>query len=278
MKFALCNEMFKDWEHAKVAETIAAIGYGGVELAPFTLGPTPTKLAPAATRSLRAAFNDAGVAIVGLHWLLAKTDGLSITSPDDGTLARTAEYLRQLIRLARDLGAPVLVFGSPAQRSLEPAWDPATAFDRVTWLFKDLALSASEAGVTICFEPLTPKETNFINTCAEGVALVEAVNHPAFQLHLDVKAMSGAENRPPAEVIRSEGGRHLRHFHANDPNLLGPGMGEVDHLPIGRALREIGYKGWVSVETFADGPGPEAIARMSMDTLQACYGEESHGH
>jgi len=278
MKFAICNEMFKDWEHTRVASIIAGIGYTGVELAPFTLGDAPTKLSPTAIRMVRTAFNDTGVAIVGLHWLLAKTEGLSITSPDDGTLARTAEHLRLLIRLARDLGAPVLVFGSPAQRSLEPGWDPAEAFERVTWLFKDLALSASEAGVTICFEPLTPKETNFINTCAEGVRLVEAVAHPAFQLHLDVKAMSGAERRTPAEVILAEGGRHLRHFHANDPNLLGPGMGEVDHRPIGRALREIGYKGWVSVETFADGPGPEAIARRSMDTLQACYGEESHGH
>jgi sugar phosphate isomerase/epimerase len=273
MKFAICNEMFKDWDHARVAATVAGLGYTGIELAPFTLGATPTKLPPATVRTIRAAFNDHGVQVVGLHWLLAKTEGLSISSPDDATLARTAEHLRLLIRLGRDLGAGVLVFGSPAQRSLEAGWEPAAAFDRVTWLFRDLALSAAEAGVTICFEPLTPKETNFINTCAEGVRLVEAVNHPAFQLHLDVKAMCGAESRPPADIIRAEGGKHLRHFHANDPNLLGPGMGEVPHAPIGTALLEIGYKGWISVETFTDGPGPEAIARQSMTTLQSCYGE-----
>ncbi len=274
MRFAICNEMFKGWDHPKVATTIAAIGYTGVELAPFTLGDAPDKLPASAIRTVRAAFNDAGVEVVGLHWLLAKTEGLSITSPDDATLGRTADYLRALIRLARDLGATVMVFGSPAQRSLKPGWDPAAAFDRVTWLFKDLALAAAGAGVTICFEPLTTKETNFINTCAEGVRLVEAVDHPAFKLHLDVKAMSGAETRPPADILRAEGGKHLRHFHANDPNLLGPGMGDVPHAPIGTALLEIGYKGWVSVETFADGPGPEALARRSMDTLKACYRED----
>jgi sugar phosphate isomerase/epimerase len=278
MKFAICNEMFADWDHAQAAEAIASAGYTGVELAPFTLGDTPTAMPPTAVRTVRAAFTDAGLSIIGLHWLLAKTNGLSITSPDEAVLARTAEHLRSLIRLCRDLGGPVMVFGSPAQRSLEPGWDAKEAFERVTWLFKDLAFSAVEAGVTICFEPLTSKETNFINTCEDGVRLVEAVNHPAFQLHLDVKAMSGAESRPPADIVRAEGGRHLRHFHANDPNLLGPGMGEVDHRPIGHALREIGYKGWVSVETFAPGPGPEEIARQSMTTLRACYGEVENDH
>src|SRR6185503_15025395 len=207
MKFAICNEMFKGWDHPKVATTIAALGYAGVEVAAFTLGDAPTKLSAPAVRAIRAAFNDAGVEVIGLHWLLAKTEGLSITSPDDDVLGRTAEHLRALTRLCRDLGGSVMVFGSPAQRSLEPGWNAAEAFDRVTWLFKDLALSASEAGVTICFEPLTPKETNFINTCAEGVRLVEAVDHPAFKLHLDVKAMAGAETRPPADILRTEGGK-----------------------------------------------------------------------
>src|SRR6266542_3964092 len=102
MKFAICNEMFKGWDHAKVARTVGAMGYTGAELAPFTLGDAPTKLSPAAIREVRSAFNDAGVAVIGLHWLLAKTEGLSITSPDDGVLGRTAEHLRALTRLCRD--------------------------------------------------------------------------------------------------------------------------------------------------------------------------------
>jgi sugar phosphate isomerase/epimerase len=97
------------------------------------------------------------------------------------------------------------------------------------------------------------------------------------KLHLDVKAMTSAEGRTPAAVIAEEGGRHLRHFHANDANLLGPGMGEVDQVPIGAALRAVGYNRWVSVETFAEGPGPEEIARRSLAELKRAYGEAANG-
>lgn len=277
MRPAICNEMFKGWPHGRIARFAADLGYEGVELAPFTFEGDPVRLPREARRALRAAYEDAGLAVVGLHWLLAGTEGLSITSEDDGVLARTAEHLKRLTRLCGDLGGEVLVFGSPKQRSLAPGQDPMHARERVVWLFKDLALAASDAGVVFCFEPLGPAETNFINTMREGVRLVEDVDHPAVQLHLDVKAMVSAEGRPPAEVIREEGGRRLRHFHANDANQLGPGMGEVDQAPISAALKAVGYNRWVSVETFAEGPGPEEIARRSLDCLRRVYAHAAEG-
>lgn len=271
MKFAICNEMFKGWEHAKVAGTVAGLGYAGVELAPFTLAPEPAKMLPAEVAAVRRAFEAGGVRVMGLHWLLANTNGLCITSPDDEVIWRTKQHLSALVALCRDLGGEVLVFGSPKQRQVEPGQNPEDAFRRATRLFQDLALEAAAALVTVCFEPLGPAETNFVNTMAEGVRLVEAVRHPHFQLHLDVKAMRSAEPRSPAETIMAEGGVHLRHFHANDPNLLGPGMGGEDQAPIGAALKAVGYDRWVSVETFAEGPGPEGIAKQSMASLRADY-------
>ena len=272
MRFAVCNEMFKDWPHGRVAEKVASCGYEGVEIAPFTLGSAPASTTSAERKEVRRAFEGAGLKIIGLHWLLAGTEGLSITSPDQAVLRRTAAHLLALIALCRDLGGELMVFGSPNQRNLAPGADPAAARHRVVKLFKELAPAAQDAGIVICFEPLTPKETNFINTMAEGVALVEAVGHPAFKLHLDVKAMSGSESKPPADVIREEGGRHLHHFHANDPNMLGPGMGDLDFAPVAEALKAVRYDRWVSVETFADGPGPEEIARRSISTLMNTIG------
>jgi sugar phosphate isomerase/epimerase len=272
MRFAVCNEMFKDWPHEDTASAIAGFGYQGVELAPFTLGPDPASLPSDERRRLRGVFESAGLKIVGLHWLLAGTTGLSITSPDPAVLGRTGEHLNRLAGLCRDLGGEVMVFGSPNQRSVGPGGDRAAAREHAIGLFREIAPRAAGEGVVICFEPLAPNDTDFINTMAEGVVLVESVGHKAFQLHLDVKAMCGAETKPPADVIREEGGRHLRHFHANDPNLLGPGMGDFDFAPVAAALLEVGYDRWVSVETFVDGPGPEEIARQSIMTLKRTIG------
>jgi sugar phosphate isomerase/epimerase len=62
------------------------------------------------------------------------------------------------------------------------------------------------------------------------------------------------------------------HFHANDPNKLGPGMGDVDQAPIFQALHDIQYSGWVSVEVFDYSPGVETILTSSMDTMVRCAG------
>lgn len=274
MMYAICNEMFEGWAHADVARAVSGLGYRGIEIAPFTLGPSPAELPGPERDGIRGAFASRGIEIVGLHWLLKNVEGVSLTSPDDGTLARTAGYMRKLIELCRDLNGTVMVVGSPQQRLIAPGQDPEDAWARATRLFREVAPLAGDAGITICFEPLTAKETNFVNTMAEGVRLVERVGHPAFRLHLDVKAMAGAEAKPPADVIREEGGRHLRHFHANDTNLLGPGMGETDFDPIAGALKDVGYNRWISVETFTPGPGPEETARRSIATMRRAFEED----
>jgi sugar phosphate isomerase/epimerase len=93
------------------------------------------------------------------------------------------------------------------------------------------------------------------------------VDHPLFVLHQDVKAMLGAETESLPDLIH----RHADitgHFHVNDTNLLGPGMGETKYEPILKALVESGYMGWVSVEVFDYSPGCEKIARDSIEYLK----------
>jgi len=271
VKYAICNETFTEngspWTWERMLELLGSLGYHGVEVAPFTLADSVTEIDAQRRRDLRKSAQAAGVPVIGLHWLLVKPAGLYITTPDDAVRNRTADYFVELIRFCADLGGTVMVLGSPKQRNLLPGITKERALGYAQGVFERILPEAARCGVTVAIEPLTPRETNFINTAEDGIELIERLKHPNFRLHLDVKAMSGSETRPLPEVLTSSA-KYLHHVHANDPNLLGPGMGEVDHRPIVRALKEIGYKGYLSVEVFDYRPGPETIARQSINYLR----------
>jgi sugar phosphate isomerase/epimerase len=267
MKFAICNELFEGWPFERVCRYVKSVGYDGLEVAPFTLAPLITDVSAQQLADLRKVASDAGVRILGLHWLLAKTEGFYLTSPDTAVRARTAEYLVALAKAAHDLGGDLMVFGSPKQRSLLAGVSPDQAFAYAVDTFTRAMPGIADQGVRLCMEPLAPTETDFINTCAEGARLMDAVHHPGFVLHLDVKAMS-SETVPVTDLIREYAPR-TGHFHANDPNMKGPGFGDVDFAPIFRALQEAGYRGWVSVEVFDYTPDPETIAHRSVEYMQS---------
>lgn len=268
MKYAICNETFEGWSHDRVCGRVAELGYAGLEVAPFTLAPLITDVSAARRAELRRQAETAGVQIIGLHWLLAKTTGFHLTSTDPAVRRKTGEYLADLARAAADLGGDLLVLGSPFQRNLAEGvtreQGEALAADTLSHCLRAL----EEARVYLCLEPLTPAETNFMNTAAEGVSLIRRLAHPFVKLHLDVKAMS-AEPQPTPDVIRANA-RDLHHFHANDPNKRGPGFGDTDFRPIFRALKDIHYSGWVSVEVFDYSPDPDTIARESIRHMREC--------
>jgi sugar phosphate isomerase/epimerase len=181
---------------------------------------------------------------------------------------RTADYIIELARCCRDLGGDLMVFGSPAQRRIPPGATRQQATDWALDTFQKTLKVLEETKVTICLEPLSPPEADFLNTAAEGVAMLRRLNHPNFKLHLDVKAMS-TDEAPAPDLIRKHVG-DLGHFHANDPNKRGPGFGDTDFVPIFRALKESGYAGWVSVEVFDYAPDPMTIARESIRYMREC--------
>jgi sugar phosphate isomerase/epimerase len=272
MKFAICNEMFGNRPAVDTFSTIRKLGYTGVEIAPFTLlpgeEPFDVRRVPAERIvRMRTEAEQAGLEVAGLHWLLAKTEGLYLTSPDPTVRRHTGEYLRALAELCADLGGKVMVLGSPQQRNLLPgvSYDDAEAY--ATEVLHMAVSTCARFDVTIALEPLGPAEGDFLLNAEAGIRLVEMVDSPHCRLHLDVKAMA-SEERPIADIIRTSA-KWLAHFHANDPNLLGPGMGEVDYRPIFAALREIKYDGWVSVEPLKYEPSPGEVARRSIEYMQA---------
>ncbi|TWU30397.1 sugar phosphate isomerase/epimerase family protein [Bythopirellula polymerisocia] len=271
MKYAFCNEMFGDEPFEKVWPDVRKLGYTGVEIAPFTLfaggEPVDVREISANRRTeVKQQAADAGLEVIGLHWLLAKTSGFYLTSPEKAVQRATAEYFKALAQLCADLGGKVMVLGSPPHRNLLPGVGYDEAESYAAEVLRAAMPTCEDLGVTIALEPLGPAEGDFMLTAETAIDLAKLVDSPSCQLHLDVKAMSTEPNSP--DVIIRESSDWLVHFHANDPNLLGPGMGDVEYGPIFEALRDINYAGWVSLEAFKYEPSPQEIAKQSIEYMQ----------
>lgn len=267
IRLGICNELFEGWDFARVCQTVKALGYEGLELAPFTLAPRITDLSATRKRELRAMVEDAGLATIGLHWLLAKTEGLYLTSPDAAVRQRTLEYLKALTQATRELGGTLMVFGSPKQRDLLPGVSFEQGMSYAAEVFSALTPTLAEHEVDLCVEPLAPSETSFLMTIDQANALIAQIDHPRVRLHMDVKAQSSDPAGTVPELIAKHAA-NAGHFHVQDVNLRGPGMGEIDFGPIMKALVDSGYDGWVSVEVFDYSPGAEETAQQSIACLQ----------
>jgi sugar phosphate isomerase/epimerase len=264
MRIALCNEVIADRDFASQCAFAAALGYDGLEVAPFTLGPDPLAIDAAARGRIRKDAADAGIAITGLHWLLVRPEGLSITSPDRAVRERTVRAMTTMVDLCADLGGRYLVHGSPVQRKIPAGETRELAWQRARDAFAAAARAAERAGVTYLVEPLPRDETDLINTLDEARAMVREVDSPALATMLDTKSAALSERRPVVEVAREAlAANAIAHVQLNDRNRRGPGQGSDLFAPVLAALKAGGYDGDVAIEPFdyvPDGPGCAARA------------------
>jgi len=267
MKFGICSEIFKDWNDVgRTIDYVKEVGYDGLEVAPFTLAQYVSDIPQETRREIAGRAAQAGLDIIGIHWILVGPEGVHLTTADPAVRERTAQYLIDLAHFCGDIGGRVAIFGSPKQRSVEEGMTYDQALENAAEVFGNALPTYEERGVTICMEPLTHLETNFCTTADETVRFIERIAHPNFRLLLDTKAMAFEKEGRPA-LIRKHA-KHLAHYHANDENLNGPGWGDVDFGPILEALTDIDFQGYASVEVFEFEPGPEAIATRSLEYMK----------
>ncbi len=263
MQYALCNEVLRhlSWEDA--CYQMAQVGYEGVEIAPFTFAESVATLDSATRAYIRQTARLHNLEIVGLHMLLWSPPGLHVAHPDPRVRKRTADYLVALVEFASDVGARLMVFGSPKQRSSIAPHTPAESAQMWLDTLQPALRRCEQVGVTILLEPLP--ETDVVQRLSEAVALVQQANHPNLKTMLDVKSALAETSDVPA-LIRQYA-PHIAHVHLNDSNLRAPGYGKTDFGPILRALREINYQGWCSLEPFDYSPSPEVMMRESLAYL-----------
>ncbi len=264
MRIALCNEVIAPMPFPRQCEYAAKLGYDGLEIAPYTLSDEPHRMGAAQIAAARAAAEDAGIAITGLHWLLVKPPGLSISTRDAAVRRRTVEVMGALIELCAELGGRYLVHGSPQQRRVDPGDTREAALARATECFAAVAERAEKAGVVYCIEALAADQTPLINTVAEAVRVVEAIGSRAVRTMLDCSAAGRMETAPLAAIVdRWLPAGMIAHVQVNDRNRRGPGQGEQRFAPLFAALVRHGYAGDIAVEPFdyvPDGPGAAARA------------------
>lgn len=265
MRLALCNEVLRGLAFPAQCAFARAVGYDGLEIAPFTLSDEPHRLTPADIAGFRRIVEDHGLAVTGLHWLLVAPQGLSITSSDPAVRTRTRDVLLGLLDLCAGLGGRVMVHGSPAQRQVAAGQEPDAAFAHARDLFAALAPEAAARNITYCIEALAPPDNHFITTLAEAARLVEAVAHPAFRTMIDTSAASAHEAEPVADLVRRWMPTGLvAHVQLNDANRRGPGEGKDLFAPVLRALAQTGYAGDIAIEPFIYEPdGPASAARAA---------------
>ena len=264
MRIALCNEVLGGMALERQCEYAAALGYDGLEIAPFTLSTSPEKISTADAAKIRATVEASGLVVTGLHWLLVKPEGLSLTDPDAAVRTRTLAVMTHLIGLCAELGGAVLVHGSPKQRQIAPGETHAIALARLQDGLAQVALAAARVGVIYCIEPLSRRETELVNTIAEAAELVRSIDHPNLRTMIDCSAAGLTETDSIASLIeRWLPTGLIAHVQVNDPNRRGPGQGDMQFAPILAGLKRHGYDGTLAVEPFdywPDGPGVAAFS------------------
>ena len=257
----LCNEVVRDLDFPAQCRFARETGYDGLEIAPFTLAEDPTRLTSAQVRAFRSAAEGEGVAIAGLHWLLAAPAGLSITATDEETSRLTREAGRRLIGLCAELGGSYLVHGSPQQRTLPPGHE-ADGRARGIAYFAAMAEEARAAGLAYVIEPLSRLDTAFVNTVDEALAIIREIGSPALKTMVDCYATAANGEDVPGLLDRHLPSSEIVHVHFNDDDKRGPGEGSIDFAAVLAALRRHGCAGAAAVEPFVYLPdGPACAAR-----------------
>ena len=189
---------------------------------------------------------------------------LRLTGPDAVSPEEQLAYVKKAFTRLNRLRVRTLCFGSGGARRVPDGFSKEAAFAQLVAFGKRIAPEAKANGITVVIEPLRRQETNIINTTAEGLALVKAVDHPNFELLIDFYHLA-SEKEDPAIILEARD--HIRHLHMANPEgrIFPQRWEEYDYAPFFANLRRIGYTGGISVEASSkDIPteAPRAIALL----------------
>ena len=257
-------------ERLEAYAILAEAGITGLEIAPgifFHASADPFVPDDASAREALREMADAGLSLVSMQSLLFGVTGAALF---DGAEARAAfeRGMHRAITLAGRFAIPNLVFGSPAQRRVPEGMAMADALTEAAAVFRRLGDAAAVAGTRITIEANPAAYgTNFLTTLEEAEAFVQAVDHPAIALILDLGAMhmNGSFASVPARLADLT--PRLNHVHVSEPDLAPAPADAAALVPVLRGLQAAGYAKAVSIEMKRPAGGladvRRAVARLA---------------
>ncbi len=224
-------------------------------------------LSDADFENVAAKFKQVGLPVLAANLFIPAN--IKVTGPNIDK-ERQMEYVRRALDRVSRLGVRLVVFGSGGARQVPEGFSKQEAFEQLVDFGKRIAPEARSRNITIAIEPLRQQESNIINTTADELAWVNAVNDPNIQLMIDFYHFS-VEKQDPADILKVR--NHLRHLHMANPNgrVMPLKWDEYDYAPFFAVLRKIHYDRLISLEVSnANLPveGPQAIA-----LLRRAFGE-----
>jgi len=186
----------------------------------------------------------------------------NLVSADAATRAQGVEFLKKCVDRTADLGARLIC--GPLYAGLGVMTGSRRTEREWQWAVKSLRAAATRAekrGVCLCLEPLNRFETYFLNTLEDAARLVHDVGAPNVKIHFDT-FHSNIEEQHPTEALRAVA-KDLGHVHISENDRGIPGTGHNDWKGILKMLKEIGYDGWLTIESFAQ-PEPALAAAAAI--------------
>ena len=267
--------------HLGILDPLVEHGFDGFEIAFFE--PLKVQVTP-----IRRALESHGLEALACNLL---PRGLNPISSDTGERDRTRQHFCDAIRTAAELGAKCL--GGPLYAPVGYLPGRRRTSDEWSWAiecFQSLGDTLDAYDITLAVEPLNRFETYFLNTAADAVKLSEAIGHPRVGVLLDT-FHTNVEEKDVAAAFRTTGG-HLKHIQACENDRGIPGTGHVDFPGVARALADINYEGWITIESLGAwselasaaaiwrdlAPSPEAIAFDGLRYLRSVFSASVASH
>jgi D-psicose/D-tagatose/L-ribulose 3-epimerase len=280
MRFGIhCRLWTTGWNNANIdlIDHAQAFGFSVFEV-------TLVNLAAVDAVAIRRRAEAAGMELYGTMGL-PKDKGLVTT--DRATREQTVSFLKAAVEAARAMGARH--FGGMLYAVPGRFTGRGPTVDEIRWLVEGLSevvLFAKSCDVTILVEPVNRYETYLLNTAAQAQVVVDSIGQPNVGLLLDTYHMNIEEQGIAATIRRHA--KSLRHLHLNESDRGTLGRGNVDWVSVFAALKEIGYAGVGSIESFGASspelgittaiwrelfPSPDELARQGLAFLMKHAGE-----